>query len=50
MRVSSGLGRGDREESVFAINVGREATKRPDSAEIGAGIGMNTASGRLAGA
>ncbi len=50
MGVSSGLGRGDREESVFAINFGRASSDAPDLVEIGAGIGMNTASGRLAGA
>nr|BAC15829.1 hypothetical protein [Oryza sativa Japonica Group] len=33
MGVSSGLGRGDREESVFATNFGRGSTDAPDLME-----------------
>ena len=57
MGVSSGVGGGDREESVFAINFGREATDAPDlmeeeaTAQVGSalsGAGRRHCSGREA--
>ncbi len=47
MGVSWGLGRGDREEFVFATNFGREATDAPDLMEEEAAAQVSSA---LAGA